>query len=231
MIQGLNSALLKLIALVTMTIDHIGMILFPEQQIYRYIGRIAFPIFAYLIAEGYTYTRDKRKYFLKMVVMAIITQIPYIVVQNNWYLNILCTFTISIIILALIDKISDKVSDNMLFKLAIIAMIYFIGNQIEESLTFKIIGIEIDYGTLGALLPVLAYIGRNKFEKIVLFTAGLLGVALAGHTHVQIYALISVIFLMLYNGEKGYSSRWFKELFWFYYPVHLGLLYLIKNIM
>lgn len=227
---GLNSAWLKIIALITMTIDHIGYIIFPEQQIYRYIGRLAFPIFAYLIAEGYTYTRDKKKYFFKMLTMAVLTQIPYVLVQNNWYLNIFWTFTISIVVMYLIDKISEK-SDDIIIKLAVIASVYFIGTYIENSIAFKSIGLAIDYKVLGALIPALAYIGKKKSEKIILFSLGLLAVALSGHVHIQIYSMISVLLLMLYNGERGYNAKWFKELFWFYYPVHLGALYLINTII
>ena len=226
--RGLNSAWLKIIALITMTIDHIGMILFPEQLIYRYIGRIAFPIFAYLIAESYQYTRDKKKFFLKMLCMAVITQLPYIMFEKSLYLNIFCTFVISILAMMLMDLI-DKKTSEVSVKIAVIAVIYFIGNLIENSLTFKIMGITIDYGVLGALVPVLVYVGRGKIEKIIYFFLGLLAVALAGHTHVQIYSLISVVLMMLYNGKRGYNGVWFKQLFWVYYPLHLGILYLIKT--
>ena len=64
---GLDATALKLIGVVTMTIDHIGYILFPKLALLRIIGRLAYPVFAYLIAEGCTYSRYKTKYFLSVL--------------------------------------------------------------------------------------------------------------------------------------------------------------------
>jgi len=75
---GLSGNALKLIAIVIMTIDHIGMQLFPNILMLRIIGRLAFPIFAYMIAEGCTYTKDRRKYLITIAVFAAVCQIVYL---------------------------------------------------------------------------------------------------------------------------------------------------------
>ena len=79
---------LKLIACICMLIDHIGYLFFPQYEFLRVIGRIAFPIFSYLITEGYTHTSSIRKYSLRLLIFALISQIPYMLVFNTSNLNI-----------------------------------------------------------------------------------------------------------------------------------------------
>lgn len=75
--MGLNSFQLKCIAVITMIIDHTGAVLFPDNMTLRYIGRIAFPIFCFLLVEGFFHTRDVRKYMLRLGMFAVISEIPY----------------------------------------------------------------------------------------------------------------------------------------------------------
>ena len=100
---GLSGNQLKLIALVTMTIDHVGMLLFPRLRILRYIGRIAFPIFAYMIAEGCHYTRNRRKYLLSMIFVAALCQVVYFFAMGSLYMSVLVTFSLSIGLIYLAD--------------------------------------------------------------------------------------------------------------------------------
>ena len=83
-IKGINTFTLKLIAILSMTIDHIGYLLFPKVTLLRIVGRIAFPIFAYLIAEGFVHTGDVKKYLLRLGIFAILSEIPYdLVISGN----------------------------------------------------------------------------------------------------------------------------------------------------
>ena len=82
-----------------MLIDHIGMVFFDDIIIFRIIGRIAFPIFAYLVAEGYSKTHNKKKYFLRMLIFAILSTVPFLLVQDGLILNIMFTFTFAIIVI------------------------------------------------------------------------------------------------------------------------------------
>lgn len=104
----LNRNHLKLIALITMIIDHIGAILFPEIEIFRIIGRLSFPIYAFFIAEGWHYTKNRTKYTITIALFAIITQPIYYFAINQSGLNILFTFLLSISLMYLIDKCSTK---------------------------------------------------------------------------------------------------------------------------
>ena len=96
----LNGNQLKLFALITMTIDHIGMYLFPQYLFFRIIGRLSMPIFAYMIAEGCRYTKNKIRHFSLLFGLGVLCQIVYIIFDpTTIYLGILITFSISTLII------------------------------------------------------------------------------------------------------------------------------------
>ena len=107
--KGLNRNQLKIIALITMLIDHIGIVFFSNMVAFRVIGRISFPIFAFFIAEGLHYTRDKFKYTSRIFIFAILSQLPYTLLFQTYQLNILFTLFISIVLIIIAEKI--KMSD------------------------------------------------------------------------------------------------------------------------
>lgn len=88
---------LKFIAAISMVIDHVGMLIFPEIRLFRIIGRIAFPIFSFMIAEGCKYTKDKLRYFLSVFLLGALCQSVYIIYENDMYMNVLITFSLSIV--------------------------------------------------------------------------------------------------------------------------------------
>lgn len=73
----IDRSVLKWIAVLTMVIDHVGAILFPDQIWMRVIGRVAFPIYAYCLAEGFRYTSDYRRYLGRLALFAILSEIPF----------------------------------------------------------------------------------------------------------------------------------------------------------
>ena len=75
--KGINTFTLKMIALIAMLCDHLGHTLFPQLSILRIIGRISFPIFAYVLVEGFFYTRDVKKYLTRLGLMALLSEIPF----------------------------------------------------------------------------------------------------------------------------------------------------------
>ena len=95
----MSSFVLKIIAVVTMFIDHIGYAIFGKFSFFNYIGRISFPIFAFQISEGYAHTRDLKKYFLRLFVFAIISQVPFMLfhkmLSNDFTLNIFFTLLLN----------------------------------------------------------------------------------------------------------------------------------------
>lgn len=220
---GLSNNQLKLIALLTMTVDHIGAYLFPRVLILRIIGRIAYPIFAYMIAEGCFYTRKPGRYIGSMAILAAVCQIVYFFFAGSLYMYIPVTFTLSIGLIFLLKKAMEKPSEKSfaLFGLAVLGVLV-----ITEMLP-TVLGrwdFGVDYGFLGVMLPVMVYLGKNRWQKLGISAAMLLLLALR-FTWVQYYGLLALPFLALYNGQRG---KWkLKWLFYIYYPAHLAAIYLI----
>ena len=96
---SLTNNQLKIIAMVAMFLDHVGKMLLPQYQILQIIGRLAFPIFAFMIAEGCFYTKNKVRYFLTIFLLGAGCQAVYIIWEKSLYMNILLTFSLSIILI------------------------------------------------------------------------------------------------------------------------------------
>ena len=216
---GLTGNLLKLIAMLTMTIDHIGIILLPQYRILRIIGRLAMPIYAFMIAEGCHHTHDRKAYFLRLLGLAILCQVVYAAVDRSLYQCILVTFSLSVGLICAIDNAREKKTPgSILAAAALTAAVYLLC----EKLSLFVPGFHVDYGFWGVLLPVIVYFGGRD---IVAFGLGVLLLCLSiGHT--QWWAMLSVPLLALYNGQRGkHRLGW---LFYLYYPAHLVILYAIS---
>ena len=94
---GLSGNALKIIAAITMLIDHVGIMFFPGVAIFRIIGRLSFPIFAFMIAEGCRYTRNKLRYFAGIFTLATLCQLVYFIYNGDTYMSVLVTFSLSIL--------------------------------------------------------------------------------------------------------------------------------------
>lgn len=216
---GLTGNLLKLIAMLTMTIDHIGIILLPQYRILRIIGRLAMPIYAFMIAEGCHYTHDRRAYFHRLLGLAILCQVVYAAVDRSLYQCILVTFSLSVGLICAIDNAREKKTPgSILAAAALTAAVYLLC----EKLSLFVPGFHVDYGFWGVLLPVIVYFGGRD---IVACAVGVFALCLSmGHN--QWWAMLSVPLLALYNGQRGkYRLGW---LFYLYYPAHLVILYAIS---
>lgn len=123
---GLTGNQLKIIASISMVLDHLGIVLFPNQIIFRILGRIALPIYAFLIAEGCRHTKNKKKYLGLIAAMGIAFQLFYYFFMNDLYQGILITFSISIsLIFAIESFINNKSTANRLLMLLIVSALLF----------------------------------------------------------------------------------------------------------
>lgn len=218
---------LKLFALITMTIDHVGMYLFPQLLILRIIGRLSMPIYAFMIAEGCRYTRNRRQYLLSMLSLGILCQIVYWFAMGSLYQCILITFSLSIGLIYLLDYTQKKNTSGAWFLSSVsVAALFFLCVVLPELLPQT--DFEISYGLFGVLLPVFPYFAKNKKQSVPFFAIGLLlmNLTLGG---IQWYSLGALPLLMLYNGTRG--KRKMKYLFYIYYPAHLVAIYFLEMII
>ena len=171
--KGLSGNQLKILAVIFMTIDHIGMILFPAQKIFRLIGRLAFPIFAYTFAEGCTFTKNRKRHFLVLLAVGILCQIGYSLARRDLYQNILITLSMSAAIIYSFDYAKEKKTLFSYIPFTAVLLGVFLTCHIMPMILYSL-NFKIDYGLFGVMLPALVYLGKNKEEKLFLLSAGLL---------------------------------------------------------
>lgn len=210
---GLTGNQLKIIAMITMTCDHVGMQLFPQLLWLRMIGRLALPIFAYMIAEGCRYTRDRKKYLLRLLRLGALCQVVYFVAMGSLYMCILITFSLSVLLICAADRITEGHGWGV-FAVATMA-VFFLCTVLPDLLPGT--DFDIDYGLPGVLLPVLIYESGTKGLLV-----GLALVALK-YGGVQWLSFLAVPLLLLYNGQRGKAN--IGKLFYWYYPVHLVVIH------
>ncbi len=221
---GLNNNQLKIIGMAVMLLDHAGLMLFPQYEILRIIGRLGFPLFAYMIAEGCTYTRNRKKYLLTLLVMAIGIQAVYFIAMGSLYQNVLVTFSLSVMAIFAIDAFArNKNVKSGVMMAVVLSLVVFV--SLIAPILFEKQGFVIDYGFFGVLLPVAVYYAKGKAWKlsstaIILVIRGLL------YGELKWFALLSLPLLFLYNGERGKAKL--KYVFYIFYPAHLAILYLIS---
>lgn len=218
---GLTGNQLKILAMATMTIDHVGLELLPGMELMRIIGRLALPIYAYMIAEGCRYTHDRRGYLLRVAALAALCQGVYFLVMGSLYQCILVTFSLAICLIYAVDNFRTKQTPGAALTLfATVFAVRFLCAGLPRLLS----GYAVDYGFWGAVLPVLVYLGWDRWSRAALLTVGLvlLGMAYGG---IQWWALAAVPLLLLYNGQRG---KWqLGKIFYLYYPLHLAVIYAI----
>lgn len=240
---GLSASTLKIIACIVMVIDHVGVFLFPDVEVLRYIGRIAFPIFAYFIAEGCRYTRNKLKRLLLVVGLAVLCEGVYLIYDGKPDGGILMTFTFSILLIYQVQAIKKSLAQKKwwmtgLWLLTFAASLVLVYGFVEHVL-------YVDYGFWGILIPVFTALPDYKegeapacFRyisclpvKLVLWILGMLLLCISRGllTNIQSFCLLSIPFMLLYNGTPG--RKGLKYGFYIFYPAHLVVLWVIAAIL
>lgn len=224
---GLTGNQLKILAMAAMTCDHVGLQLLPQFGVLRIIGRLALPIYAYMIAEGCRYTHDRKNYLLRILTLAILCQIVYFVAMGSLYQCILVTFSLSICLIYALDYAGKRRGAGAVFlTMGALMAVYFVCVLLPKLLPGTDFG--VDYGLWGVLLPVLVYCGKNRRQKLCLLTLGLL-LLCAAFGGSQWWALLAVPLLMAYNGRRGKYP--IGKLFYIYYPLHLVVIYGISLLL
>ena len=223
---GLTNNTLKIFAMIAMFLDHLGLQIFPKIYFLRVIGRLAFPIFAYMIAEGCKYTRNRTKYLGVIATFGIIFQIVYFVAMRSLYQGVLITFSLSIILIYLIDNfLKNKKVLNAIYILVVVGIILFANLYLPGVL--KRFEFRIDYRIPGILMPVLIYYSKGKIMKLIMVSLMLLWLAFIVRGF-QWYGFLTIPLLWLYNERRGKVNL--KYMFYIFYPTHLVLIYIIDII-
>lgn len=225
-VLGLSGNQLKILAAVFMTIDHIGLHLFPGIEVFRAIGRLSFPIFAFCFAEGCKYTKNPARHFLVLFIVAVLWQAVYSYAFNSLYQNILITLCLSAILIYAFD-FAKRTGSFLGYLLAIATLfgVFYVCCVLPSTLGR---GFAIDYGFYGVMLPVLVFLGKTNQEKVYLLAAGLLFLAPTIGT-IQLYSLFSLPIIAIYNGTRG---KWrMKNFFYVYYPLHLVIIHIIRILL
>lgn len=214
--SGFTGNQLKIIALASMTCDHVGLQLFPDVLLLRILGRLALPIFAYMIAEGCRYTRNRKKYLLRMAGLAALCQVVYFFAMGSLYQCILVTFSLSIGLIYAVDNLqTNPGTPARLLAGGMLAAVFVLCVVLPDFVP----GFEIDYGLMGVLLPVLIYFGRPVHHFL------LVGVILLCFSYggIQWWSLAAIPLLGQYNEQRGKYN--IGKLFYIYYPLHLVAIY------
>ncbi|MBO5305557.1 MAG: hypothetical protein J6B12_02220 [Clostridia bacterium] len=231
---GFSGNALKIIAAFFMVIDHVGVIFFPGVAIFRILGRISFPIFAFMIAEGCAYTKNQLRYFLSIFVLGVGRQIVYYLYDGDKDMGILITFSLSILVVYAMQYLKDALlAPRRNFVKQGLALLLFVGAVL--GVYFLCQKLDIDYGFCGCMTPALASVFRKphkalspRWERldkrwlhVLMLGVGLVLVALEKGGR-QPYSLLALPILLLYSGKRG---TWrMKYFFYVFYPVHLLLL-------
>lgn len=224
--MGLTNNQLKLIAMLSMLFDHIGVILFPACEWLRIVGRLSYPIFAYMIAEGCRHTRNRPRYFAQLAVLAVLCQIVLCVFVGSVKQGILVTFSLSVITVFAVDAfLKNRTVASLSAMIAVLCGVLFAA--VLAPILWKDFGYRVEYTVLGVLMPIAIYYAHNKTWRL-LFSALFL-VAMGLHSgSLQWFGLLALPLLFLYNGKRGRAN--IKYLFYVFYPSHLVILYLIAKL-
>lgn len=205
----MSSSMIKAVAIITMIIDHIGIVFFPQIVVFRIIGRIALPLFAWQLSISVDKTHDMKKLLNRIFLFSMISQVPYFILFGNG-LNIFFSFTLSIITLIFYKK--EKLAGYF----ALVASI------IISQAT------NLEYGWYAIMMVFLFYCFKNDIRKSVLAQVVLNIVYFLIFPSIQPYALLSFLIIGLYNNEKGklYNCR---LAMYSIYPLHMILLIFLKG--
>lgn len=244
-LKFINSNALKILAMAFMLLDHLWATIIPDNQWMTCVGRLAFPIFAYLIAEGYAHTSDFKKYAKRLFIFGLISEIPFNLMSSGSFVypfhqNVMFTLLLGLLSIREIDRIkqafrSDDEKKQIAKKSALCLL---------KILLFLLIGAVgfVDYGALGIAVIIAFYLFRNvKFgwifqtaALVMLFIVTFKGQELVFtlmnneiHLPIQGFGVLAMLPLGLYNGTRGKGGKWLKYAFYWFYPVHMAVIYLI----
>lgn len=239
---GISSFTLHILAMEFMLCDHMWATVLPSQDWLTLVGRIAFPIFAFMIVEGYTHTRNLKRYILRILFWALLSEIPFNLMCGGsifypFHQNVLWTLLLGLLSIVLIEKCKARFKRvaAVLLSIGIVLLGFALGYLIMA-----------DYFGVGVLTVLVFYFFRKRNWKCLLaqiiclyiLNVELIGgvdypVNLFGHElelSQQGFALLALIPIWLYNGRQGIHSKAFQYVCYAFYPVHMLFLFILAEL-
>lgn len=233
---------IKVIAIITMLIDHIGFILLDNNIYCRLIGRISFPLFCFLLVNGYHHTSDKRKYLIRMLSFSFISEIFFDLSCFNKFdmshQNVFFTLSFGLITIISTEKFKEYISkqleylkDSFIYK-----FILFLG-------TAWLVGFFMacnhtlcaDYGWFGIILIYAIYLSYGiDFKHKLLMSLSIIIVniinCIVDANYIELISISSIIFIFLFKDKKVIVPKPIKLFCYIFYPLHLFILLLLKSL-
>ena len=213
--QRLDGTVLKLIACLSMFIDHLGAVCFSGMMGFRIIGRLAFPIYCFLLVEGAVHTRNMKKYILRMGIFALISEVPFDLAFYHrlvymGHQNVFFTLGLGLLAIWFLEHPIEQLDiPDVLYKLLVIIAAGLIAEFFNT-----------DYGFTGIAVICIFYYLRGQ-PQLKYPIAAILLAAMGG---VEFYAVLALIPILLYNGQRGRQTKVMQYGFYIFYPTHLLLI-------
>lgn len=237
----LSAAALHIIAMTFMLMDHLWATLLPAQEWLTCVGRLAFPIFAFMTVEGYFHTRDLRKYLRRMLVFALLSEIPFdLMYGGTWFYpvhqNVIWTLLLGLLGIHLMEKARKK--QKIGIYVLTVALVVIFGAVLGT------LGM-VDYYSAGVLTMFVFYLFRGRkwwcllgqllalyWVNVELLSGLMYPVNIFG-TEIELcqqgLALLALIPIGLYRGRQGYHSKPFQYACYAFYPVHMLVIVMVLN--
>ena len=235
---GLDSTALRLLAILFMVLDHLWATVVPGNLWLTCVGRLAFPIFAFQLCEGYRHTSDYRRYRRRLLVFALLSEIPFNLFYAGsvifpFHQNVLFTLLLGLLAIRQADMLrrEEGIKKKSLRCLAL--LLIFAGGAV----------LFPDYGLMGVLTVLCFYVFRD-YRLFQLAAMAVLNIfafkgqtipvslgALAFDFPIQGFALLALPLIWLYNGEKGRGGKGLRLFWYIFYPLHMLALYFIQRIV
>lgn len=236
----ITSFTLHMVAMVLMLCDHLWATVIPGNDWLTDIGRIAFPLFAFMIVEGYFHTRSMKKYVGRLFVFALISEIPFNLVMGSslfypLHQNVLWTFLLAVFLIWLneLAKKKGKLWLRLITCIGTLCLAFVLG-----LVTF------VDYHYAGVLTVLVFYFFRGRkwwqfvgqavclyYINVEILSGFYYEVDVFGHTVIivrQAFALLALLPIWLYRGKQGPYNMLIKNVYYWFYPAHLLVLGLIR---
>ena len=220
-IPTFSGSTLKIIAIVSMVIDHCTYFLMDNgtllYEAMRCVGRIAFPVFAFLVAEGFAYTHNRKRYFAQLLVFAVISEVPWFLLNGtDGTHNVMFTLALGVVALAILEKVKEN---SILCGIAILSIACFAT------------WLDVDYEWRGILMIVVFNLLRNQNDNLP-FPYGRMMQLFCAFPLMMYYgcigALLACMTIFLYDGTRGFiKGNVAKYGFYAFYPAHLLLIWCV----